>query len=244
MKTSPSPRLAWALLPLLVLVPVLLCGQDRATFSLGTATAAPGQVEVSIPLSINVGTEPLPIGDWSAVVGYDPEVIGEATIVPTRENEASYAYGPSTFYEPGTIGIVVLNSPDGPAERLITSDNDGVVAELRFCVLADAAAGTYPIELDVSGDGAPRVGNAYETADPRVSGPIVLLEAAQPGRGEDGGRPLETPPVRFEEVLREDGDVVLATPQGRYLDLHSPQAEEEVPAEPPRLGKGPEVLAR
>jgi hypothetical protein len=121
---------------------------DRATFFLGEAAAAPGQTDVSLPLSINVKPDSPPVLLREILVAYDPAVLGNVRLETTREG-GFRGLTQEEIIEPGVVGLVMFWGV--PVENWgtepLTSLNDGVVAELRFCVLESAAPGVYPIEF-------------------------------------------------------------------------------------------------
>lgn len=123
---------------------------DPVTLSLGQATAAPGQTDVSLPLSISVSRRAMhPVTGWMAIVRYDPEVLGEVTLESTRPADFWHFSGPSRFgRDPGTIGLTIdYYFREPPRGEPITHLNDGVIGELRFCVHRNAVPGTYPVKL-------------------------------------------------------------------------------------------------
>ena len=113
----------------------LICAP--VTFDLGEVTAQPGQAEVSLPLSLDVGSEEYAVSGWLVIVRYDPAILGNVRLEETRGAQRAWPTDQAEFVEPGTVSLAVVYSLTQRVE--ITPANDGVVANLRFCVLETAA---------------------------------------------------------------------------------------------------------
>src|SRR5688572_26116494 len=122
------------------------------TFRLGEATASPGQAGVSVPLTVSVASAPeggQPIAGLWATVRYDPAVLGAVRLESARESVYLDFRDQSLFVQPGMVGLSVLYSTSAePREaNVIEPGSSGVVAHLKFCLLASALAGTYPLKF-------------------------------------------------------------------------------------------------
>jgi len=140
---------------------VLAAGGTRAqvTFEIGSAVAAPGETDVTVPFSILMEPGTTPIPAWSVAIQYDPAVMGGVRIESARETDCFLTYGQEFFYEPGTVGAAFGYLPPvpepgkGATHMELCPDLDpslqvresGAVGTIRFCVLPDAPPGIHVI---------------------------------------------------------------------------------------------------
>ncbi len=87
-----------------------------------------------------------PVTGWSFTLGYDSTVIGNVRVVLLGEAGFYHFAQQNTFVEDGHVGAAAVYDFLRP-DLKIRPEDSGAVAELRFCVLGDAAAGTYPLEF-------------------------------------------------------------------------------------------------
>ena len=201
---SRTVKVSLFLLPLLLAAPTV---SAEVTFQLGVVTARPGETDVTVPISILLDSGSDSIWGWNMALRYDPEVLGNVRFEDTRGADWLDVDGHECFYDPGSM-TAALNYDfrrQEPSNRILTPLNQGVVAQLRFCVLASAPSGTSLVQFVEGVDGpwiSPLLGNSWWSGDaetgtngkPTLSGGAVLVS----GEPLDGAPcPADTPgPVR------------------------------------------------
>lgn len=174
------------------------------TFRLGDATVAPGALNVKVPITIDVPPGAGRVSAWTILVRYDPVALGNVRIDTTRPgNGGGYVVDAWEFAEPGTVGFFYYyGTLDG-----ISSENDGLIAWLRFCVLPAAPPGPHTVEFIP--EAATRLGahrppqamsytsEGFTYFRPPAEAGTVTVAGAPLDEGEclaDGREPPEDPP--------------------------------------------------
>src|SRR2546428_6159523 len=196
-------------------IPILLAGwslpghllaQARATFKLGEVTAAPGATEVSLPISIEVPPETGFVEAWALAVKYDPAVLAGVVITSTRQTDAFTFVPDGGYAEPGTVTAELYYTVDAwnsPSPG-VNSEDDGVIAELRFCVPPSASPGVYPVEFaSATAAQCPRAtfatwyvaGGQGDFTPPVQGGTVTIGGPSLPGGGGPPGKGATLPPA-------------------------------------------------
>ncbi|MBI4584055.1 MAG: hypothetical protein HY717_08535 [Planctomycetes bacterium] len=121
--------------------------QGTVLLKLGEAAAAPGEMEVSLPISIFVEPGDSPVTAWYGVVSYDPSVIGQVAFESASGACCSWITPQESFIEPGRVGVRFHYETGGDTGAYITAENSGVVANMKFCILETAPLGIHPVEF-------------------------------------------------------------------------------------------------
>ncbi|MBI4601493.1 MAG: hypothetical protein HY721_05955 [Planctomycetes bacterium] len=116
--------------------------RGEATFKVGTATVAPGQTQVSIPLSVELDPAEGLIVATELTIEYDPAVFGQTAVKVVGPIDRFVPMDQSTYEEPGNVGAAILWDLFGNGRGI---ESSGVFAHLELCVLDTAAAGSYPV---------------------------------------------------------------------------------------------------
>jgi len=121
-------------------------GETSVRFDVGSASGAPGEANIVVPIRATIeGSGGL--AGWTAAVAYDASRIVVSGVEFLHEPDVTTVLDPREFVDAaaGRIGLqAIYNVFD--ADLLRTSDN-GEVCRLRFCVRPDAAPGVAAIEL-------------------------------------------------------------------------------------------------
>ncbi len=117
---------------------------EKVTLEIGQLTAAPGETNLSLPLSIRIEQGGPSIVNFQAFLRFDPDVMDIVGIEDTPKECLSVILPPAYFEEPGKIAFKAVYESE---DTFLSPDNSGVVANLRVCLREEAAPGFYPIEL-------------------------------------------------------------------------------------------------
>lgn len=120
---------------------------SHVTFRLGTAAAAPGEVDASLSFSIAVNGVAGPVEAWSAVFDFRGTPFVPTAVEDARGADFFRYHDPAGFIESGIAGTAAVYGPGDGDAGAITPATSGVVARVRFCVLPEAAARTFRIPL-------------------------------------------------------------------------------------------------
>jgi hypothetical protein len=171
----------------------------------GSVTAAPGASDVAVPISIDVPEGTGLVRGWQFAVRYDPSALAGVLITSPRPADDFKFLPEGGFVTPGTVAAETFYEQDRAGG--ITADDDGVFAELRFCVLPGAAPGEHPIEIAPPVDAAWGGGHtfvAYCTVDGRIQHPLV----------EPGAVTVEGPPASGGSCPPGDQETSPPVPSG------------------------------
>lgn len=127
---------------------------EPVTFTLGDANVAPGEIGVTIPLSIDVEPGAFPVIGWTVVLRYDPMTFGGVSLDSTRAADIVSFHPQEEFTEPGKVSLSVIHDVGAGRGEVIDASNDGLVAMLTLCVLEGAVPGAHAMDIV---DGARRV---------------------------------------------------------------------------------------
>ncbi len=150
----------------------------EATFTLGQAIAAPGESDVSVPISVDIPADSPRVSGWSIQVSYNEEALGNVRIMFLKRPDYSHFAQQNTFEDAGRVGAAAVYNFTGlTPESELGPEDSGPVAELHFCVLADAPAGTHALSFESLGARREGTGQpillAY-SADARTHTPEVI----------------------------------------------------------------------
>jgi len=126
------------------LTPALLMAE--ATLQVGQGTAAPGETEVTVPISLELDPEEDPIEGLSMLIRYDPSVMGNVRVEDTQNADLFHYFDQIWYVEEGTVETLAFYVWDDFLNPQPLAES-GVVANVRFCVHDTAVQGTYPIEV-------------------------------------------------------------------------------------------------
>jgi hypothetical protein len=158
---------------------------ERVAIRVGSASAAPGDSEVLVPVSMEVLAEGPLVRRWTAFVRFDPSAMGFLGVEEVPGPYGVYASEPSSWLEEGVVSIeaTYYNEEDIPSYPAVSEP-----IRLRFCVRGDAAPGAHPLDLleqaTPSFDSNPPVPSSYMDLEDRT----------------------------FRRTLREPGSIVVAGP--------------------------------
>ncbi|MBI4602160.1 MAG: hypothetical protein HY721_09390 [Planctomycetes bacterium] len=174
----------------------------QVTFEVGRATAAPAQLDVTVPVSIFVEEGTPPVDGWIVSLRYDPAALGNVRLESTRPADfITSSLGVDHYVHAGTVGMALVYDLDEPHSRSITSENDGEVARLHFCVLETAIQGTYPIRFAFHAEAVSSPASTTQYTAARSSrypitrgGSVTVAGAPVAGAGCPADPPRPAPP--------------------------------------------------
>jgi len=183
----------------------------EATLEVGQAAAAPGEMNIVVPISILLDPEEGLVTGLEFTVRYDSSVLGGVLIEAVDDVDFFNFMEQSTFMQPGNTAAAIVWKLFGRPDGVTTS---GVVANLQFCVLETAAAGTYPLEILLEAERSLEMGrrvvNTVYTVDGESHVPVLAAGSitiqGEPVLGgncepDDRTPPVIEPPPPLPDVL-------------------------------------------
>ena len=116
-------------------------------FELGAVDARPGETALSVPVYLETDASADAADAWSIVIGFDPGAIGEVSLHRSTEFASEERNVVSFFRELGRVGLEIAPLDSSGLSLPIEPGTRARVAELRFCILAEASAGRSQLSV-------------------------------------------------------------------------------------------------